>query len=591
MGKRLFVLFACGFVLLSCASCGPGGTALLALLLTQKEEKKKSEPLRPPAKAHSPQPIYDAMNVPVTTNLSWAAADTALSYDIYFGTDGEAVDTATTSSPEYKGNLTNTHFDPAPAGNLNYDTTYYWRVDSLNAAGTTKGDDWKFTTEPAPTTPPDKVTGENPFNGETDVSVDVVLSWDAAARAESYDVYFGTDAVAVANADTTSYEFIGNQTGLSYDPPGNLDYETTYYWRIDSVNAVGTTKGDVWKFATKPAGGGGQIWYVDAVSGNDLNGGTGWDDAFATIGKALSVATDGDTVFVADAIYNETNLNLNGKKIYLKGVDHHTAGAQPVIDCGGSGRAFYFGSGETKDSVIDNFTIQNGTVRGGEDGGAIFCYSSSPTVTNCTFSGNSADFQSGAIYCDGSSPTITNCAFSGNDAAHGGAIFCYSSSPTVTNCTFSGNSADFGGAIYCDSSSPRAANCTFSGNSAGDGGAIFCYYNSSPTLNNCILWGNTAGGGGDEVYIEDSGSSCTLNYCCVEPGGYDNAGTITENSCINDNPQFEDAAGGNLRLQPTSPCIDKGNNNYVPAGVTTDLDGNPRIVNSTVDIGAYEYQH
>ncbi|RKY14729.1 MAG: hypothetical protein DRP63_08045, partial [Planctomycetota bacterium] len=126
--------------------------------------------------------------------------------------------------------------------------------------------------------------------------------------------------------------------------------------------------------------GGGTTWYVDGANGSDSNGGSSWSDAFATIGKALSEAADGDTILVADATYNETDLNFNGKKIYLKGVDHNTAGARPVIDCGGSGRAFYFGSGETEDSVVENFTIKNGSA---DNGGAIYCENSSnPTINN-----------------------------------------------------------------------------------------------------------------------------------------------------------------------------------------------------------------
>jgi hypothetical protein len=63
---------------------------------------------------------------------------------------------------------------------------------------------------------------------------------------------------------------------------------------------------------------------------------------------------------------------------------------------------------------------------------------------------------------------------------------------------------------------------------------------------------------------------------------------VNSDNCINDGPEF--VGGGDYHLQGTSPCIDIGNNSYVPGGVTTDLDGNPRIANTTVDQGAYEYQ-
>jgi len=116
------------------------------------------------------------------------------------------------------------------------------------------------------------------------------------------------------------------------------------------------------------------------------------------------------------------------------------------------------------------------------------------------------------------------------------------------------------------------------------------------------LWGNSAGNGGNEIYIYDSTSSCTLNYCCVDNTGYGFASGVPtttiddSNNCIFVDPQFADAANGDYHLKDTSPCIDVGDNSLVPSGVDEDLDGNERVVDGdndgtpVVDIGAYEKQ-
>jgi phage anti-repressor protein len=180
-----------------------------------------------PAQATNPDPNDSATDVTVDAVLSWTAGSGATSHDVYFGT----------SSPgSFQGNQTSTTFDP---GTLSYDITYYWRIDEINAAGTTTGNVWTFTTEAEPQ-PPGQATNPSPADSATNVDVDADLSWTEGTGSTSSDVYFGTSSPGT---------FQGNQTATTFEP-GTMSNDTTYYWRIDEINTGGTTTGTVWSFTT-----------------------------------------------------------------------------------------------------------------------------------------------------------------------------------------------------------------------------------------------------------------------------------------------------------------------------------------------------
>jgi hypothetical protein len=96
-----------------------------------------------------------------------------------------------------------------------------------------------------PIAPPAKPTNPNPPKGNNNASTTAVLRWSPVSCATSYNVYFGTDPTP----DST--EFRANQAGDTYNP-GNLEHDTTFYWRIDAKNSHGTTTGDTWSFRTRP---------------------------------------------------------------------------------------------------------------------------------------------------------------------------------------------------------------------------------------------------------------------------------------------------------------------------------------------------
>jgi murein DD-endopeptidase MepM/ murein hydrolase activator NlpD len=187
---------------------------------------------QPPGKATGPSPANGASEISLTPTLTWRAGANATSYEVYFGQTLPNSPTATTPAATYR------------PPQLTAGTTYRWRIDAKNSVGTTVGDVWTFATAATPMPqPPGRVTGPSPANGSSGISLTPTLTWGAAANATGYEIYFGQTLPNSPTATTTA---------ATYRPP-QLTAGTTYRWRIDAKNSVGTTVGDVWTFATAPS--------------------------------------------------------------------------------------------------------------------------------------------------------------------------------------------------------------------------------------------------------------------------------------------------------------------------------------------------
>jgi hypothetical protein len=233
-------------------------------------------PQTPPGKATAPDPADNALAVAIQQfpALAWTPGAWSETFDVYVGlSSGMTVKVTTVSDPTY-----------IPTG-LILETEYFWRIDCANYDGITTGDEWSFTTgpiqllkelnlnefsdgkplatlpigteqpldewvngmparfflNPAYGTTPVKPGTPSPPDDSTTASIFSILSWIDTMDYMNYDVYFG---------ETDPPPFIGNQATKSYDP-GQLDYETLYYWRIDPIQEE-TGTGDVWSFTTLP---------------------------------------------------------------------------------------------------------------------------------------------------------------------------------------------------------------------------------------------------------------------------------------------------------------------------------------------------
>ena len=323
--------------------------------------------------------------------------------------------------------------------------------------------------------------------------------------------------------------------------------------------------------------------YVKAGSAGD---GTSWINAYGNLQDALAEAESGDQIWVAAGTYMPVRTGSAGARTDCFQMKHGVtlyggfAGTEADLserDCqasktvlsgeiGNPGTAtdncfhvFYHpGSTNLMNAAIDGFTITGGNANGSDEhscGGGMYISNGSPSIINCTFYRNHAISKGGALYNKQSPAKVVNCIFYNNYAQGGAAVFNDNQSSSVlTNCTIYGNRAAYGGGI---------ANADY----------------SLPLITNCILWANIGTTEGNQIHNQMS--SPFITYSNIE-GGWIGPGNITGT------PVFADPENGDFHLLPSSPGIDTGDNSATEIS-NTDFEGDQRIGNGTVDMGADEF--
>jgi len=372
----------------------------------------------------------------------------------------------------------------------------------------------------------------------------------------------------------------------------------------------------------------GRIIYVDAAA-TGTNDGSSWANAFKFLQDAIAVASKGDQIWVAQGVYrpnqgqqpargerSATFMLKSGVVIYggfptgggewedgnplanetilsgdFKGDDATVNNpAMLLTDPTRSDNAIHVvtASGADETAELDGFTIVAGNACGlrrdtANQGGGVYGKAGSPTIANCIFKLNSAEL-GGAVYFWQGNPQFINCRFTDNYAGgSGGAMHNAQCSPVLVNCVLTRNSAnEKGGAMYNEANRANIINCTITKNYAYAGGGVY-NQKSTPTVTNCILWGNTSRYGADEpaqLYgIKVEASNCCIQGLTPRFGG---------KNCFAQDPRITDLDTDGYHLSTGSPCIDAGDNSAISDIVGTDIDGNPRITGTTVDIGAAE---
>ena len=198
-------------------------------------------PLAPPNAPTDPNPKNSSTNISIYTDVSWnhTDPDNDTVFDVYFGTN--------TTPDKVETGTSNKTYNP---GVLKHSTEYFWQIVAVDDNESTSGPLWEFTTKA--NSPPNVPKTPSPTNGSFNIAVSTTLTWvggdpDVGDNV-TYDMYFGTTS-------NPPKILPGNLTTTSYNPIGDLAFNTTYYWRIvawDNYDA--SAAGPLWHFKTRQEG-------------------------------------------------------------------------------------------------------------------------------------------------------------------------------------------------------------------------------------------------------------------------------------------------------------------------------------------------
>jgi len=237
--------------------------------------------------------------------------------------------------------------------------------------------------------------------------------------------------------------------------------------------------------------------YVNGSSGQDTWDGqlavwNGTSGPKATIKNAVGTVLSDGTVYVANGIYNESNIQINTNMTIVGESQQNT-----IINGQKSGQSIFTIINDKTNVTISNLTMEDGK---GGDGSAI-CSSGNLTVTNITFTNNNASNAGGAISGD-KYINVTDCNFTSNNAGNCGGAISVGEDIYVTDSVFTNNNASNAGGAISGDESIYATDCVFTNNTAGSGGAISG--ENSTYATDCVFTNNTASNCGGAISGDES---------------------------------------------------------------------------------------